>query len=73
MPFAPNHSTNLPRDFEHCPECGKKGFYRYGGSVFREGALLTGMPPGKRCKYCRHVQPEMTIPQYEAALNKVRP
>lgn len=70
MPFAPNHSNNLPRDFGHCPACGKKGFYRYGGNIFREpSGTLTGMPPGKRCKYCRHAQPEMTVPEYEAHLN----
>jgi len=71
MPVAPNHSGNLPRDFEYCPECGRKGLYRYGGRVWRmPNGKLSGMPPGRRCKYCRHAIPDCTTQELETEINR---
>jgi hypothetical protein len=73
MPTAPNHSGNLPRVFERCPNCQKKGFYRYGGTVLPSPNGYGGLSPGRRCKYCHHRLPDMTPDQYRAHLNHARP
>lgn len=71
MSVRPNHSGNLPREFSECPQCGKRGMYRYGGHVVRgRDGGLGGHPPGKRCKYCGHRQPEKTQAEFEAAINR---
>jgi len=70
MPFAANHSANLPREFHQCDQCGKRGVYRYGGTVLRAAnGQLGGISPGRRCKYCGHRTPDLTQADYEAALN----
>ena len=70
MPAAPNHSGNLPRVFERCPGCGKKGLYRHGGQVWASPDGLTGFPPGRRCKYCAHRIPDATQAEFERQLNQ---
>lgn len=65
MPVGPNHSANLPREFTVCPNCNKKGFFRHGGTIVRTSTGWGGTPPGRRCKYCKHGQPDMPSAEYE--------
>lgn len=72
MAFAANHANNLPREFDYCPHCGKKGVYFYGGTLIRTKAgSFDGTPPGRRCKYCRKAHPDnMSHVAYVATINR---
>jgi hypothetical protein len=71
MPVRQNLADNLPREFEICPSCGRKGFCHYQGNVIRgANGRVGGFPPGKRCKYCRHAEPEMSVEDYHAILRQ---
>jgi len=71
MPVAMDHSGNFPHEYRECPNCHKKGFYRYGGTVMTNAAgLLDGLVPGQRCKYCKHRVEDMPQEEYSAYLNR---
>jgi hypothetical protein len=68
--------NNFPQDFTECPNCGKKGWYRYTGRTWQPGgknAPITGTPPGKRCKYCKHRVQDVSTAEFLAIYNKPKP
>jgi len=38
----------MPKTYEHCPQCGKKGVYRSNGYPYWGDGT-------KRCRYCGHI------------------
>jgi NAD-dependent SIR2 family protein deacetylase len=49
MGFTPDHSGNLPHEFERCQKCGSKGVYHLRPTVTSKGEMI---PESWRCKYC---------------------